>query len=92
MGSGRDKILDFKIGVDTIVIETGPGSLGDKLDKNEFRFATKAKDGNDHILYDEDTGLLRWDVDGKGGTDAVAFARIGKGLDLTHKDFDVLFD
>jgi Ca2+-binding RTX toxin-like protein len=92
IGSGRDKIVDFKPGADTIVIETGTGALGDKLEKGEFRVGAKAKDGNDFVIYDKKAGLVLWDADGKGGLDAVAFAKVGAGLDLTHRDFAILLD
>ena len=49
------------------------GSKG-RLDADFFVDGTKAKDGDDHIIYDKATGHLLYDDDGKGGDHAVLFA------------------
>jgi hypothetical protein len=45
---------------------------------------------NDHVIYNDKKGMMYFDGDGKGGDAAFAFAKIGKDLDLSHKDFDIL--
>jgi Ca2+-binding RTX toxin-like protein len=92
VATGRDKILDFKAGQDVIGILHGIDGLGETVEKGHFRQGTKAKDADDHIIYDKSSGLIRWDVDGKGGEDAIAFAKVDKGLKLSYKDFDFILD
>lgn len=52
--------------------------------------AKEADSSKDRILYDEDTGWLRYDADGKGGDDSVKFARVDKNLNLSEADFMVI--
>lgn len=47
---------------------------------------TKAKDGEDRIAYNETTGALYFDKDGKGGAKAVQFAVLDGGPDLKAGD------
>jgi len=86
---GVDTIRDFKPGKDSIAFDPIEG-IGPKLGSGEFVIGTKAKDANDYIIYDDRKGMLSYDDDGKGGEAAIAFARVGKDLDLSHTDFDVL--
>ncbi|WP_421724899.1 hypothetical protein [Bauldia sp.] len=87
-----DTIKDFEVGVDTIALDSavfaafGPGELNPSF----FDFGKKADSGKDRILYQEDKGWLRYDFDGKGGADAVKFAKIGKNLALSADDFLVM--
>jgi len=87
-----DKVKDFAAGIDTIVLDDkvfkklSPGPLS----VEEFLVGKKAKDGDDHILYNAKNGQLLYDQDGKGGKDALLFAKIGKGLDLDAGDFLVI--
>ncbi|WP_421723422.1 hypothetical protein [Bauldia sp.] len=88
-----DTIKDFEVGVDTIALDSavftklgGPGGLKSKF----FDLGKKADSGKDRILYQEDKGWLRYDFDGKGGADAVKFAKIGKNLGLSADDFMVV--
>ena len=64
-----DKIKDFKPGADTIWLGRdrlhGPRSR--RVKGKYFAIGTKAKDGNDHVIYDDQTGVLSYDADGKGG-------------------------
>ena len=48
-----------------------------KLDKDAFvsgDHVSKAKDAQDRIVYNETTGALYFDKDGKGGAKAIKFA------------------
>ncbi|MCV3206662.1 Ig-like domain-containing protein [Mesorhizobium sp. YC-39] len=55
-----------------------------------FALGTKAIDDSDHILYDDTTGALRFDVDAAGGAAAVQFATVRPGTWLTADDFFVV--
>ncbi|MCP4381216.1 MAG: hypothetical protein GY798_07330, partial [Hyphomicrobiales bacterium] len=87
-----DKIKDFEVGVDMIYFDNAIfTALDDGALKSKFFDTGKTADsGKDRILYQEDKGWLRYDADGKGGADAVKFARIGKNLDLSADDFLVV--
>ncbi len=87
--SGVDKIRDFKPGKDSIAFDLLV-EIGTEVDKGEFVIGKKAKDADDHLIYNKKTGMLSFDTDGKGGEDAFAFAKLKKHLDMSHKDFDVL--
>jgi hypothetical protein len=62
-------------------------AIGATLDEGEFRVGLRAKDEDDHILYHDGSGRLLFDVDGKGGKDAIQFARLDKNLDLGVEHF-----
>lgn len=104
-GGGEDAFLfdaDLKKGnVDTIA-DFGPGdeihldhdvftslAVG-ALDPSAFSEGKGAKDADDRILYDVNTGAVRYDPDGIGGKDAIIFAVVGKGTDLDASDFLVV--
>jgi Ca2+-binding RTX toxin-like protein len=82
-----DKVKKFSPGKDMIELDQAvfasldPGALKGK----HFRLGEKAKDGNDHILYDE--GLVRYDPDGKGGAKAVLFAKLKSAPDIDADNF-----
>ena len=65
-------------------------AIGPTLDEGEFRLGRKAKDEDDHILYHAKSGRLLYDDDGKGGDDAIVFARLDRKLDLDEGHFLVL--
>ena len=50
----------------------------------------KAGDDSDHILYDDNTGICRYDRDGKGGDKAKAFALLAGAPDVDAGDFTVV--
>ncbi len=87
-----DKVKDFQAGIDTIVLDDkvfkklSPGPLS----VEEFVVGKKAKDGDDHVIYNQKNGQLLYDQDGKGGKDALLFAKVDKGLDLDAGDFLVI--
>ena len=55
------------------------------LKGKHFRDGERAKDGNDHVIYDD--GKLSYDVDGKGGAKAVLFAKLKGDPNLQADDF-----
>ncbi|WP_285892602.1 calcium-binding protein [Microvirga terrae] len=92
-----DTIADFNVKDDTIWLDNavfrklGKGSelSPGRLNKAYFEIG-KADDRNDYLLYDKKTGILSYDADGSGSKAAVEFAKLGKNLKLTHKDFFVI--
>ncbi len=87
-----DRIVDFD-GDDTIQLDRtifsqfSAGDLSDDLFKN---LDLGKQDANDKILYDQDTGRLFYDADGKGGEAAKLFALIGNHADLDASDFRII--
>lgn len=89
-----DTITDFNVKDDTIQLDDAiftalvPGAL-----PAEFFAANKsgkAKDADDHIIYEKDTGEIYYDADGKGGLDGVLVVTISKNLALTAGDFVIV--
>ncbi len=82
-------ITDFEHGVDRIALDdrffkaigTG-GALGEQF----FTFSAPTT-RDQHIIYDQVTGLLSYDLDGSGAKAAVAFAQVTPGTILDHNDF-----
>ena len=72
--AGRDNLFD----------------LGTTFDANELTFGTAAVGTNAQIVYDQSTGRLFYDNDGAGGADAVLFAQLTPGTELTASDFTIV--
>jgi Ca2+-binding RTX toxin-like protein len=85
-----DKIGDFSVLDDTIVLSQSMFKALDLgvLGEASFHLGAKAADQDDHILYAGNK--LRYDQDGAGGSKAVTFATLDKGLAMTHLDFEVV--
>jgi Ca2+-binding RTX toxin-like protein len=66
--ANADTIMDFDV-LDTIVIDSGVFKAGKAgvLKSKFFKVGKKAKDGNDHFIFNEKTDELYFDKDGKGG-------------------------
>ena len=88
-----DQIKDFKVVDDTILLDQMIFSAlaAGQLSQENVVKGTQALDAMDHIIYDSNAGQLLYDADGAGGTDAILFATIGKGLQIDYIDF-VVFD
>jgi hypothetical protein len=88
-----DSIIDFSVPEDSILLDNsvfaGIGKNG-ALKGKFFHEGKKAHDGNDRIVYNDDTGKLTHDRNGdtKGGT--VTFAKLAPGLDLSASDILVI--
>jgi Ca2+-binding RTX toxin-like protein len=65
--------------------EQKPATLSKK-----FFALDKAKDKDDHLIYNKKSGILSYDADGPGRGQAVEFASLQKELSLTYKDFFVI--
>lgn len=93
-----DKIMDFNVRDDAMRLDnaiftklgSGSPAAPKLLNAKFFTVGDKAKDGNDYLIYNQDTGLLFYDADGSGSGKAVALAQLMKGLALTYKDFFVI--
>ncbi len=68
----------------------GTFDLGNSIGAGEFTVGTAAVGNNAQIVYDKDTGRLFYDDDGAGGNDAVLFAQVTPGTELTAGDFTVV--
>ena len=94
--SNVDRIGDFRTKDDTIQLERDifkwAGQKGGEIKASEFKVIGDGQkvDANDHIIYNQKTGALYYDVDGKGGHAMVKFAVLdnysGDVPILTHHD------
>jgi Ca2+-binding RTX toxin-like protein len=91
--ANADHIIDFLPGQDAIHLDhdvfarLGLGELSRKA-FYAARNAHKADDGKDRIVYDTESGKLRYDKDGKGGHKAKLFAILDDDSNgLSHHDF-----
>jgi Ca2+-binding RTX toxin-like protein len=87
-----DVITDFNVADDTILLQdtTFSAFAVGPVEDGRFVVGTAALDANDNLIYDPSTGALYYDSDGNGGTAAIQFATLSRGLALTHLDFDVI--
>ncbi|WP_201860421.1 right-handed parallel beta-helix repeat-containing protein [Microvirga soli] len=93
-----DTVVDFNVKYDSFLLDNsvfkklGSGTLSNptELDKEFFVVGSKAKERDDHLIYNKKTGVLSYDADGSGSKEAVEFAQLSKNLKLTHKDFFVI--
>jgi Ca2+-binding RTX toxin-like protein len=79
-----DRILDFTSGEDQLLLST---SLFADPGKFSLQSGSVASATGPTFLYDPVTGIVRYDVDGAGGVDAVPIARLNGGLTPTVDDF-----
>lgn len=88
-----DTIRDFHHLGDHIALDDAVflnvGAMG-AMDASHFTHGTMATTAAQGILYDRATGSIYADQDGVGGADAVLFAMVTAGLNLTAADFLVI--
>ncbi|MDB5522484.1 MAG: hypothetical protein JWM58_247 [Rhizobium sp.] len=84
-----DTITDYTVGADYFRLESKvfDGLAAGLLDDNAFFMGAKAHDKSDRIIYNSANGTVLFDVDGKNGKSAVAFADIDAGMTLSNNDF-----
>ncbi len=91
--ANRDKIVNFKAADDTFMLSKSKfAKVGAAVSSAEFYKGSSAHDSSDRIIYNKTTGALMYDADGNtsGGVGAKVFAVVGKNLNLTYHDFDVV--
>ena len=97
--TNRDAISDFRVKDDTIWLDNkvfiklgkkGTEKKPAQLNKDSFVIGTKAKDKNDHLIYDKKKGMLLYDADGSGRGKAIEIATLSKSLKMTAADFFVI--
>jgi Ca2+-binding RTX toxin-like protein len=54
-----------------------------------FRLGSNAQDASDRFIYNQNTGALCFDADGKGGTAQIQFATLANNAFLTASDIIV---
>jgi hypothetical protein len=87
-----DTITDFNIREDVIRLnDSAYTSLkSGKLSAESFAIGLQAKDANDKIIYNDETGALLYDADGNGSAEAIQFARVDANLSLTASHFFII--
>jgi Ca2+-binding RTX toxin-like protein len=91
--SQLDLIEDFVAGVDEIYLDirvfTAFTTLGD-ISAAAFNTGSSATEADDRVIYDPETGILIYDVDGSESGAAITLARLDTGLSLTNVDIQVV--
>lgn len=85
---GRDNILDFSVVDDLIVVDRAGFGLGGGrgiLSADNFVIGTVPVDGDDFFIYDNTTGILRFDSNGNVGGGSSQIARLS-GLPVLTAD------
>jgi Ca2+-binding RTX toxin-like protein len=93
-----DTITDFNVRGDSLWLDNavfrkiGSGNLSSPGDLNKDYFITgsKAREKDDYLIYNKNTGVLSYDADGSGSKNAVEFAQLKKGLSLSYRDVFVI--
>lgn len=87
-----DRITDFSPGTDKLALSRStftalsPGALSAAA----FAQAVAAVTTEQHVIYNQATGILSYDADGSGGGAAVAVAQLKPGQALTAQDIKVV--
>ena len=87
-----DHITDFVSGTDQIQLShfIYKGLPLGPLDSSQLVFGTTAQSGNEHLMYDQGTGNLWFDVDGSGARSAVLVAVLDNLAPLSYADLTVI--
>lgn len=88
-----DRITDYDRAFDSIQLDNKYmemlGPVG-RLSSSKFVLGTKAKDANDHLIYDQGTGKLYYDADGSGASAQVLIAQFTNKAVLTSAEFTII--
>jgi Ca2+-binding RTX toxin-like protein len=90
---GVDEITDFSVADDIIQVSQAGFAGGLKkggLKADQFVIGSAAKEKGDRFIYNQSTGALFFDGDGKGGTGQVQIAKLSTGLAMTNNDIHVI--
>lgn len=88
--SNLDRITDYSVADDTIVLENAVFSAFTAtgiMAASAFFAGSQAHDADDRIVYDKTTGGLFYDSNGSASGGSVRIADLSVGLSLTNKDF-----
>ena len=91
--TNKKTITDFTSGADKLVFDNGVfGGAGPDgpLSADAFALGVKAGDTTDRFIYDQATGSLWYDRDGKGGNGQTLIADLQDGATLTASDFLII--
>jgi serralysin len=94
---GTDTIADFSVADDWIIVSKSGFGNNKKLKtdsflkSSSFQVGAAAKDKNDRFIYNNVTGALFFDADGrKGGFAQVQIAQLSAGLNMTSQNIYVM--
>ncbi|MBM6593448.1 calcium-binding protein [Microvirga pudoricolor] len=86
-----DTIKGFSAKHDTIDLSRAIFKIAGKkkgaIKEKAFWVGKASHDGDDRIVYDDQSGRVYYDADGNGARKAIYFAKVGAHKALTHKDF-----
>jgi len=88
-----DRILDFSVADDVIVIQQSGFQAGleeGTLEAKQFRKGKQATSADDRFIYNQGSGALFFDRDGSGDANQVQIARLAKNLALTHQNIVII--
>lgn len=91
--TNKDIIKDWSAKDDTILLENAVFTALKKtgvLSKSYFVLGSKAKDSNDFVGYNKNTGDLWYDANGSKAGGQVSFASIGKNKIIDYHDFQII--
>ena len=90
--SGVDKIMDFNVAEDNIILDHAGFDLLNRghVPAEVFNDGSTPIDSDTRIIYAAATGELSYDADGSGGKKAVLFAQLAPGVELAAENFFVV--
>jgi Ca2+-binding RTX toxin-like protein len=97
-GPNNEVITDFNVADDSIHLDHGIfQSFGDgseaqpgQIAEGMFCVGNKARDANDHLIYNKDNGVLYYDADGTGASGQIAIVTLATNLKMTYRDFFIV--
>jgi Ca2+-binding RTX toxin-like protein len=92
LAANADTVARFKVNWDRAVFDDAvftsldERTPGGPLEAGQFVLGPRARDGDDHVMYNRLNGRLFYDADGVGGVSKVLIATLPINLDLTAND------
>ena len=88
-----DRVLDLSPGDDHILLDNAAwkrlGGEGE-LEALAFKLGGEATDADDRVLYNANTGALKYDANGDKSGGVTLIARLDPNLSLGHQDFEII--